>query len=61
LIGRGYFYYFPNFLLLFLWKIFRSRISSTCHVVLRITSRLSSALDGRPATVVVRRRGYTSL
>lgn len=61
LIIRVYLYCFPNFLNLFLWKISRPLISSTCHVVLRSTSLLSCALDGRPATVVVRRRGYTSL
>jgi hypothetical protein len=44
-----------------LWKISRSRISSTRHVVLNIALRLFSALNGRPATLVVRRRGYTSL
>ena len=55
LISRGYLYCFPKFLRFFLWKISRFRISSTCHVVLRITLCLSSALDGRAATVVARR------
>jgi len=60
LISWGYLSYFPNFFPLFLLKVSGSRISSTCHVVLGITSRLSSALDDRPATLV-ERRGYTSL
>jgi hypothetical protein len=61
LIPRGMPLLFSQLLAAFLMGISRSHISSTYHVVLRITSLLSSSLDGRSSTVAVRRGGYTSL
>jgi hypothetical protein len=60
-IRRGIPVLFSQLLAAFLMGISRSHISSPYHVVLRITSLLSSSLDGRTSTVAIRRGGYTSL